>query len=64
MPEVFGVEEDDGAGDVVPEHADHVLRQRQHLRQSTVVNPVSGTSQSAPGKNETKKNYEKNSYTA
>jgi hypothetical protein len=49
MSEVFGVEEDDGDGDVVPEHADHVLRQRQHLRQTTVINPISGSTQSAPG---------------
>jgi len=27
VSEVFGVEEDDGDGDVVPKHPDHVLRQ-------------------------------------
>ena len=50
MSEVFGVEEDDGDGDVVAKHPDHVLRQRQHLRQTTVVDAVSGSAQRTPGK--------------
>jgi hypothetical protein len=48
MSEVFGVEEDDGDGDVVPEHADHVLWTLKNLIKTTVINPISGSTQSAP----------------
>ena len=48
VPEVLGVEKDVGDGDVVAKHSDHVLRQRQHLRQPTVVDAVRRTTQRAP----------------
>jgi hypothetical protein len=50
MSEVFRVEEDDCHGDVIAEHPDHVLRQRQHLGQAAVINAVCCTTQGTPVK--------------
>ena len=50
MSEVFGVEEDDSDSNVVSKHPDHVLRKRQHLRQTSVIDPVCGAAQSTSRK--------------
>ena len=53
MSEVFRVEEDHGHGDVIAEHPDHVLRQRQHLGQAAVIHTICCATQGTPIKPKT-----------